>query len=56
MKVQTLVDRYSKEIKGVIECFDRVVLFGTYKALLTLGIMIAIAVVIAKRNSRNITG
>lgn len=33
MKTQTLVERYAKEIKGVLECFDRVVLFGTYKAI-----------------------
>ena len=32
MKIQTLVERHAKDIKGVIECFDRVVLFGTYKA------------------------
>ncbi len=28
-----LTQRYGKEIRGVIECFDRVVLFGTYKAI-----------------------
>ena len=39
MKPQTLVERYSKEIKGVIECFDRVVLFGTYKAIGWTGAM-----------------
>jgi hypothetical protein len=39
MKIQTLVERYSKEIKGVIECFDRVVLFGTYKAIGWTGAM-----------------
>jgi len=33
MTTQTLVERYGKEIKGVLECFDRVVLFGTYKAI-----------------------
>ena len=33
MKMQTLVKRHAKDIKGVIECFDRVVLFGTYKAI-----------------------
>ena len=39
MKTQTLVDRYSQDIKGVIECFDRVVLFGTYKAIGWTGAM-----------------
>jgi hypothetical protein len=39
MKPQTLVERYAKEIKGVIECFDRVVLFGTYKAIGWTGAM-----------------
>ena len=33
MKNQTLVERYAQDIKGVIECSDRVVLFGTYKAI-----------------------
>lgn len=33
MRTQTLVERHSRDIKGVIECFDRVVLFGTYKAI-----------------------
>ena len=33
MKAQTLLERYSRDIKGVIECFDRVVLFGSYKAI-----------------------
>ena len=28
-----LTERFGKDIKGVIECFDRVVLFGTYKAI-----------------------
>jgi hypothetical protein len=28
MKTQTLVERYADDIKGVIECFDRVVLFS----------------------------
>jgi hypothetical protein len=27
------VERHAKEIKGIIECFDQVVLFGTYKAI-----------------------
>lgn len=33
MKTQTLVERYAQDFKGVIECFDRVVLFGTCKAI-----------------------
>lgn len=33
MKTQTLVERHAPDIQGVIECFDRVVLFGTYKAI-----------------------
>jgi hypothetical protein len=33
MMTQTLVERHAKEIKGVLECFDRVVLFGTYQAI-----------------------
>ena len=39
MRTQTLVERYAKDIKGVIECFDRVVLFGTYKAIGWTGAM-----------------
>jgi|WetSurMetagenome_2_1015567.scaffolds.fasta_scaffold135343_1 hypothetical protein len=39
MKTQTLVERHAQEIKGVIECFDRVVLFGTYKAIGWTGAM-----------------
>jgi hypothetical protein len=39
MRTQTLVERQAKEIKGVIECFDRVVLFGTYKAIGWTGAM-----------------
>ena len=39
MKTQTLVERHAKDIKGVIECFDRVVLFGTYKAIGWTGAM-----------------
>lgn len=39
MKTQTLVDRYAQDIKGVIECFDRVVLFGTDKAIGWTGAM-----------------
>jgi hypothetical protein len=39
MKTETVVERYGAEIKGVIECFDRVVLFGTYKAIGWTGAM-----------------
>ncbi|HEV2207404.1 MAG TPA: hypothetical protein VG167_01425 [Verrucomicrobiae bacterium] len=39
MKNQTLVERHAQDIKGVIECFDRVVLFGTYKAIGWTGAM-----------------
>jgi hypothetical protein len=39
MKTQTLVNRYAAEIKGVIACFDRVVLFGIYKAIGWTGAM-----------------
>ncbi len=39
MKTQTLVERHDQDIKGVIECFDRVVLFGTYKAIGWTGAM-----------------
>ena len=39
MKVQTLVNRDAPDIQGVIECFDRVVLFGTYKAIGWTGAM-----------------
>ena len=39
MKTQTLVERHAQDIKGVIECFDRVVLFGTYKAIGWTGAM-----------------
>jgi len=28
-----LTERYAKQIKGVLHCFDRLVLFGTYKAI-----------------------
>ena len=28
-----LTDRWAKDIKGVLECYDRIVLFGTYKAI-----------------------
>ena len=39
MKTQTLVERQAKNIQGVIECFDRGVLFGTYKAIGWTGAM-----------------
>ncbi len=39
MKTQTLAARHAQDIKGVIECFDRVVLFGTYQAIGWTGAM-----------------
>lgn len=39
MKTPTLVERHARDIKGIIECFDRVVLFGTYKAIGWTGAM-----------------
>ena len=33
MSATLLTERYAKDIKGVLHCFDRVVLFGTYKAI-----------------------
>jgi len=39
MKTQTLVERYAQDIKRVIERFDRVVFFGTYKAIGWTGAM-----------------
>ena len=39
MRTQTLVERHARDIKGVIECFDRVVLFGTYRAIGWTGAM-----------------
>src|SRR6187402_2754229 len=33
MKTQTIIQRHARNVKGVIECFDRVVLFGTYKSI-----------------------
>lgn len=33
MNTTDLTQRYAKEIKGVLHCFDRLVLFGTYKAI-----------------------
>jgi hypothetical protein len=39
MKTQALVARQAQDIKGVIECFGRVVLFGTYQAIGWTGAM-----------------
>ena len=39
MKTQTIIQRHARNIKGVIECFDRVVLFGTYKSIGWTGAM-----------------
>jgi hypothetical protein len=39
MKTQTLLERHAQDIKGVIKCFDRVVLFGTYQAIGWTGAM-----------------
>lgn len=33
MNTSVLTERYVKHIKGVLHCFDRLVLFGTYKAI-----------------------
>lgn len=33
MSATLLTERFAKDIKGVLQCFDRVVLFGTYKAI-----------------------
>jgi hypothetical protein len=33
MSATLLTERYAREIKGVLHCFDRLVLFGTYKAI-----------------------
>jgi hypothetical protein len=33
MSANDLTKRHAKEIKGVLNCFDRLVLFGTYKAI-----------------------
>jgi hypothetical protein len=33
MNASDLTERYAKQIKGVLHCFDRLVLFGTYKAI-----------------------
>jgi hypothetical protein len=43
MKTETLVERNAADIQGVSECFDRVVLFGTYKAIGWTGAMEAFA-------------
>lgn len=39
MRTQTLVERRVKDIKGVIECFDRAVLLGTCQAIGWTGAM-----------------
>ena len=33
MKVQTLLDRHANSIDGTLECFDRVLLAGTYQVI-----------------------
>lgn len=33
MNANDLTERYAKQIKGVLHCFDRLVLFGTYKTI-----------------------
>ena len=33
MKTRTLVEEHAKHIKGVLECYDRVLLAGTYQAI-----------------------
>jgi hypothetical protein len=33
MNTRDLTERYAKEIKGVLHCFDRLVLFGTYRSI-----------------------
>src|SRR3954470_3619530 len=33
MKTPTLLEEHGKHIKGVLECYDRVVLAGTYQAI-----------------------
>jgi hypothetical protein len=33
MKTQSLVERHRASIEGVLECFDRVILFGTYRSI-----------------------
>ena len=33
MNTSDLTERYAKQIKGVLHCFDRLVLFGTYKTI-----------------------
>src|SRR5271156_2071776 len=33
MKTETLVERHAEHIHGVLECFDRVILGGTYRAI-----------------------
>ncbi len=33
MKTETLVERHAEHIQGVLECFDRVIFSGTYRAI-----------------------
>ena len=33
MNTSDLTEQYAKQIKGVLQCFDRLVLFGTYKTI-----------------------
>jgi hypothetical protein len=33
MKTQTLLERHGRDLLGVLECFDRVQLTGTYQAI-----------------------
>jgi len=33
MNTSDLTEQYAKQIKGVLHCFDRLVLFGTYKTI-----------------------
>lgn len=39
MSAPLLTDRFAKDIKGTIECFDRIVLFGTYGSVAYPGAM-----------------
>lgn len=39
MNAPLLTERFAKDIKGTIECFDRIVLFGTYGAVAYPGAM-----------------
>jgi hypothetical protein len=39
MNAPLLTERFAKDIKGTIECFDRIVLFGTYGSVAYPGAM-----------------